>query len=305
MNLSWDWVSTTLWANFENKVALEVMGSGSRVEQSCPGHPGPAKVNSLHWKDCNSLGTCSDAVMFSSGSTLAWSVLGSQRSWPRRKPHPLAGRLETLLARSMCHAILVVAAGVPAYYWSFRFLVCHHGWQHLLAFIEGLIGEWLMPTGLCWLTTLKVVEERYWTEVSCSPCILSSLTGGAWQKISSLWDTHNNSKMAQAIRGWLPERVTRPPKKEHSLISSNLLANYLWGKRGMSITHILLQGNAPSMASVEFPHLHRWQVVTRGHQESSFTDLPEYCDIAHRELGQSGFAPCECGPGTIESLGWG
>lgn len=91
--------------------------------------------------------------MVASGSTLAWSVLGLQSELAEEEATPLAGRLETLLARSICQATLVVVAAVPAYYWSFRFLACHHGWQHLLAFIEGLIGERLVPKGLFSLTT--------------------------------------------------------------------------------------------------------------------------------------------------------
>lgn len=109
----------------------------------------------------------------------------------------LAGRLEILLAKSVWQAMPVVVAKVLAYYWSFRFLTCHHGLQHPLAFIEGLIGECVMPEGLCWLTTLEVVEERNWTKTSCIPCAFfppSQEEPVRDTYILSLYGLHNNSK---------------------------------------------------------------------------------------------------------------
>ena len=121
----------------------------------------------------------------------------------------LASRLEILLAKSIWQATRVVIARVLAYYWSFRFLTYHHGWQHPLAFKEGLIGECVMPEGLCWLTTLKVVEERNWTKVSCVPCAFFPPSQvkptNIYVYILSLWAT-------QQRQGWLDWRVTHPLK---------------------------------------------------------------------------------------------
>lgn len=126
----------------------------------------------------------------------------------------LAGSLETLLAQSICQAMLVVVAKVLACHRSFRFLTCHHGWH--LAFIEGLIGECLMPPEFCWLTTLQGVEGRYPTEPSCSLCILPSLTGGAWlapiEKLP-IEKMRNNSKDSWDNEKSCPGELPTPLKR--------------------------------------------------------------------------------------------
>lgn len=72
----------------------------------------------------------------------------------------------------------------------------------------------------------------------------------------------------------------------------------------MSITHTPFQGNSPSTAPVGYPLL--YHMVTRGRQESWFTALPEYCDVAHKQgTGPIWFCLLDWEPGACWESGTG
>lgn len=176
-------------------------------------------------------------------------------------------------------------------------------WQHLLTFIGSLIGECLIPKGLCWLTTWQWWKRDI--ELSRGiPCAFFS----APQVEPGPPTPQKISRGCTITPRWLkwyglPERVTNPPKKGHSPISSKLLKIICVVERGMPITHPLSRerSHRRPLLGTRFCTTW-WQEDTREMNSVS----PEYAMWpTNRELGQSGFASCDCEPGTCWESGMG
>lgn len=173
------WVSTTLLHDFENQVVPQVIPSGSQVEQSYQAHPVLVKIkSSLKWMQQP---WCFLLDLPLPGQWLIYTGVDQGGSHT-----PLAGRLETLGKE----------------HWTSHPSCSCWGASIFPVFPFPNLSSWMVtPPGFYWWPNWRVSDAQkfllvdslesdgsYWTEASCSFCILSFLTGGAWWKISSLWD---------------------------------------------------------------------------------------------------------------------